>query len=121
MLIFFQKIKIGLSSPFLHSLLPLTLGEISVYSFRQEKNYRFPLSKRSLVHNSFRYKAPVLCNSLPQYIKLSSSFEAFKICLTLFYHEKERIILYLHGSCPTATSLRRNACSTLVATLYSLS
>jgi len=53
------------------------------------------LSKRSLVRNSFFYKAPVLWNSLPQYIKLSSSFAAVKNRVTLFYHGKNRNIWHL--------------------------
>jgi len=34
MLLFFYKIKTGLTPPVLHLFLPLTLGEISAYSFR---------------------------------------------------------------------------------------
>jgi len=117
---FFYKIKTGLSSPVLHSFLQLTLGEISVYSFDHENTYRIPLSKRSLVHNSFRYKAPVLWNFLPQYIILWSNFAAFKICLTLFHHGKKRSIWHLRGSNPSATSSRCTACSTLVTTLQTL-
>jgi len=60
MILFFCKIKTVLTSPVLHSFLPLTLGEISAYSFRHANNFQLPLFKRSLVHNSFFYKAPVL-------------------------------------------------------------
>ena len=106
MILFFCKIKTVLTSPVLHSFLPLTLGEISAYSFRHANNFQLPLFKRSLVHNSFFYKAPVLWNSLPQYIKLSSSFAAFKNRVTLFYHGKNGNIWHLQGSNPFATSLR---------------
>jgi len=106
MLLFFYKIRTGLTYPVLHSFLPRTLGEISAYSFRHANNFQLPLSKRSLVHNSFFYKAPVLWNSLPQYIKLSSSFAAFKNRITLFYHGKNRNIWHLQGPNSSATSLR---------------
>jgi len=106
MLLFFYKIKTGLTSSALHSFLPLTLGEISAYSFRHANNFQLPFSKRSLVHNSFFYKAPVLWNSLPQYIKLFSSFATFTNRITLFYHGKNRNIWHLQGSNPSATSLR---------------
>jgi len=36
---------------FLHLFLPLTLGDISAYSFRHGNNIQLPLSKRSLLHN----------------------------------------------------------------------
>jgi len=97
MLLFFYKIKTGLTSPVLHSFLPLTRGKISAYSLHHANNFQFPLSKRSLVHNSFFYKAPVLRNSLPQYIKLSSSFAAFKNRIALFYHGKNRNIWHLQA------------------------
>ena len=45
--------KTGLASPVLHLFLPLTLGEISAYSFRHANNFPLPLSKLSPVHNSF--------------------------------------------------------------------
>ena len=106
MLLFFYKIKTGLVSPVFHLFLLLTLGEISAYSFRHDNNFQLPLAKRSLVHNSFFYKAPVFWNSLPQYIKLSSSFSAIKNRITLFYHGKNRNIWHLQGSNPSATSLR---------------
>jgi len=104
-LLFFFKIKTGLV---LHSFLPLTLGEISAYSFRHANNFQLPLSKRILVglHNSFFYKAPVLWNSLPQYIKLSSSYAACKNRIILFYHGKNRNIWHLQKSNPYPTSLR---------------
>jgi len=51
MLLFFYNIKTGLTSPVLHSFLPMTLGEISAYSLRHVNNFQLPLSKRSLVHN----------------------------------------------------------------------
>ena len=104
MLLFVYKIKTDLTSPDLHSFLSLTLGEISAYSFRHANNFQLPLSKRSLVHNSFFYKAPVLWNSLPQHIKSSSSFAANRI--TVFCHGKNRNIWLLQGSNPSATSLR---------------
>jgi len=69
MLLFFYKIITGLISPVLYSFLPLTLEELSAYSFRHANNFQLLLYKRSPVHNSFFYKAPVLWNSLPQYIK----------------------------------------------------
>jgi len=109
-LVFFYKIKTGLTSPVLHSFSPLTLGEISAYSFRHANNFRLPLSKRSYVHNSFFYKAPVIWNSLPQYIKLSSSFAAFENSIILFYHGKNHNIWLLQGSIPYATSLRCMFC-----------
>ena len=102
-LLFYFKIKTGLV---LHSFLPLTLGEISAYSFRHANNFQLPFSKRSLVYNSFFYKAPVLWNSLPQYIKLVYSFEAFKNRITLFCHGTNRNIWHLQGSNRSATSLR---------------
>ena len=105
MLLFFYKIITGLTSPVVHSFLPLTLREISAYSFRHVNNFQLPLSKRSLVHDSFFYKAPVLWNSLPQYMKLSSRFAVLKNRITLFYHGKKRSIWHLHGSNPSATSL----------------
>jgi len=106
LLLFFYKIKTGLTSPVLHSFLPQTLGEISAYSFRHANNFQLPLSKRSPVHNSFFNKAPVPGNFLPQYIKLSSSFAAFKNRITLFYHGMNCNIWHLQGSNPSATSLR---------------
>ena len=58
MLLFFYKIKTGLTSFVLHSFLPLALREISAYSFRHANNFQLPLPKRSLVHNSFFTKLP---------------------------------------------------------------
>jgi len=60
MLLFFYKIKTGLTSPVLHSFLPLTLGQVAAYSLRHANNFQLPLSKRSLVHNSSFYKALLL-------------------------------------------------------------
>jgi len=48
------------------------------------------------------FKAPVLRNSLPQYIKLFSSFAAFENRITPFYHGKNRNMWHLHGSNPSA-------------------
>jgi len=73
--LFFHK-KSSLTSPVLHSFLPLTAGEISAYSFRHAKNFQLPLCKRSLVHDSLFCKGTILWNSLPQYIELYSSFVA---------------------------------------------
>jgi len=68
MLLFFYKIKTGLTSPVLHSFLPLTLGEISAYSFRHANHFQLPISKRSLVHNSLFYKASELPTTIHQII-----------------------------------------------------
>jgi len=43
MLLFVYKIKTGLTSPVLHSFLPLTLGEISAYAFLHANNFQLPL------------------------------------------------------------------------------
>ena len=60
MLLFFYKIKTGLTSPVLHSFLPLTLGQVAAYSLRHANNFQLPLSERSLIHNSSFYNAPLL-------------------------------------------------------------
>ena len=104
-LLVLYKIKTGFSSLALHSFLPLTLGEISAYPLHHAYNYQLPFSKRSLVHNAFFYKTPLLWNSLPQYIKLSSSFAAFKNGITHFHHGKEHNTWHLHGSKPPTTSV----------------
>jgi len=43
----------GLTYPALHSLLPLTLGEILAYPLQPSNNFQLPFSKRLLVQNSF--------------------------------------------------------------------
>ena len=78
-------------------------GDISQLS--HVKSVQLPLSKRSQCRIPF-YTAPLLLTSLQQHVRLSSSFSEFRIRIIHFYHGNKRNTWHLHGSNPSATSLR---------------
>jgi hypothetical protein len=75
------KIQNGLAPPYLSSICPPLVGEISTYNLRNADNIALPPGRRTGYVNSFMPNSVRLWNNLDRVIKNKTSLDSFKYFL----------------------------------------